>query len=141
MRPRILFRKFFNDWLDSCLGERIPGNVRALSFSISQRELCFRVELNGTSEFNRCDTTWTWSECWSPQAAKLSVPTNVCRGVLENCNDAITTEILDYVREGNLRQKLFRFEGIAVESIDERYELVWVNDFSAPQKRSERPYF
>lgn len=72
---------------------------------------------------------------------KLSLPTSVCRGLLENCNDAITTEVLDYVRAGNLRQKLFRFEGIAVESMDARYDLVWLNDVNAGERTSDHRGF
>ena len=138
MRAHVSFKELFNDWLEACLAERVPENVRALSFSINQRELCFRVELNGTSEFNRYGTAWTWSECWSPVTAKLRVPTIVCRGVLGNCSHAVTSELLRYLRGGALRQKLSRYEGIAVESIDGEYELVWLNQGKSMKKNMRK---
>lgn len=119
--------------------ERVPSAVTAFSLSIGVRELCFAVEINGTSEFNAYSTEWTWSEVWAPPYGKLCVPNYVCCGLLDACNSAITTELLRYLREGAFRTKLLRCRGIAVESIDGGFELVWLNRSKSESKALLQP--
>lgn len=112
--------------------------VRALSFCITRNELCYCVELNGTSEFQRYGTAWTWSENWAPAVGRIRVPAKVCCGHIDYCNFIVTTEVLNYIREGMFRHKLNRFEGIAVEAMGDSYELVWLNDNLRGVERESR---
>lgn len=125
MRAKDKFDLQFAEWLSECLHHPIPKTVRAFSFGISQQELCFAVELNGTSEFDAKSDLWTWSEVWSPQTGKLRIPTSICGGQHSACTQHVKHALLHYLENGLLRKRLLGKSGVAIDSMDAGYELIW----------------
>ncbi len=133
MRKNIPFIRKFSDWLDGSLAVSPPKSVRAFVFGVNRRELTFSVELNGTKEFHLAGTAWTWSEIWAPEAAKLTVPSEVCRDQVSECTRQVRMAIWHYLDYGTFAYRLASVEGIAIEAFGARYELIWTPDQSKQQ--------
>ncbi len=125
MHRQASFEKQFSEWLDDCLLGHISPAVRAFTFGVCKRELCFAVELNGTAEFHAQSSGWTWSEIWQPEQSKFYVPPKVCCGLREHCSTRLGQAIVHYLEHGIYSSKLLSREGIAIDHIDEGYELLW----------------
>jgi len=108
--------------------------VRAFAFGVSRRELTFAVEVNGTAEFNRASSGWTWSEIWSPDTPKLTVPNRVCCGHLTECSRRVRKAILLYMDCGVFARRLTSVEGIAIETLGEGYSLIWTPEQSKQER-------
>jgi len=134
MRKIPTFEEQVCAWLDDCLKNEIPTDVRAFAFGINERELCFVIELNGTSEFNHNCSSWTWSEFWHPSNPKLCVPTTVSCGQRKRCSMRLKVAIMDYIKSGIYAQRLTNREGIAIQTLDEGFELISYTSL-APRRR------
>lgn len=125
MRRPLSFDQRFAEWLDDGLARPVPKPVRAFVFGVSRRELAFVVELNGTAEFNPSTSGWTWSEIWSPEVPKLTVPAQVCCGRLSECSRQVREAVRRYLESGVFARRLTATEGIAIETLNEGYALIW----------------
>jgi len=134
MRKSVPFIRKFANWLDDSLATPPPESVRAFVFGVNRRELAFAVELNGTAEFHRVGSGWVWSEIWSPEAPKLTVPAEVCRDRVFECTRRVRMAIRHYLDCGTFASRLTRVEGIAVEAFGAGYTLIWTPDQSKQQR-------
>lgn len=128
MKKTLSFEKHLAAWLDECLQGSVHKSVQAFSFGISERELCFAVELNGCSDFDAQSDSWTWSEIWQPDTHKFTVPAEICCSQPSICSRKLKAAILHYLEHGVFASKLRSASGIAIENMEEGYELIWTSD-------------
>ncbi len=124
----IPFTRKFAVWLDASLVPAPPQSVRAFAFGLSQRELSFVVELIGTEEFQKEGTRWIWSELWTPDVAKLIIPSKISCDQLSECIRQVRTAIRHYLAHGTYASRLKKAEGIAIEALGHSYDLLWARD-------------
>lgn len=128
MRKTSSLEKQLGNWLDVSLASPVPKAVRAFVFCVSRRELACVLELNGTAEFSRVSSGWTWSEIWSPDAPKLTIPPgDACGRFSEHCRK-VRNAIRHYLEAGVHAHRLTAAEGIAIETLGEGFALIWTRD-------------
>ena len=125
MRPNGNFFEEFAKWLDVCLAEPLPAGVRAFSFSLIERDLCFRVELTGTGEFDEFGSAWTWAEIWEPAVGPLTIPSAVCNGSREQAWKVVDGAVRAYLGVGRRGGKLRSREAVALDTVEAGATIIW----------------
>lgn len=130
MRKNSSFEKQLGNWLDLSLAKPVPEAVRAFVFCVSRRELTDVLELNGTADFSKVSSGWTWSEIWSPDTPKLIMPPSDAGGRFSEHCSKVQNAIRHYLEVGIYAHRLTAADGIAIEILGEGFALIWTREES-----------
>ena len=125
MRRTHGFYEHFAKWLDDCLAEPLPEELLAFSLSLIECDLCFRVEVTGTGEFDEFGSAWTWAELWAPAAGALTIPSAVCNGSRDRAWKVVEAAVRRYLVTGMWRGKLCSRRAVALDTLEAGARILW----------------
>ena len=112
----------FNNWLDIVLSQKIPTDVLAFSFNLSEP---WSVEIVGTDRFDESDPDWACDEIFRPKQANFKIhgfPESIG---WEQVLDFVRKALVNYLSRPSAGSSILRnSKGIGLGFVDGDLEIV-----------------
>ena len=117
----------FETWLVSVLPDRMPADVRAFCFNISQTIDSFVVEVIGSSLYDPADGDWACEETWTCRPAKSELPFASVGNEWERVLDLVVQLVSSVLHTSTAPriESLRKAEAVAVGFVDGDLARVW----------------